>query len=312
MRGRLPDAPPKFSSAAVELALHELGIDVKIGPKEAVTHCVFHNDTGKPNLYINVTNKPGVYHCFSCDAQGSFEAFVQQYTGWTMVKTLLACREWQRRVALEPPPERAKPLPQGPDDERLAPFQFRHKYVYARGLLEETAQRYEIGYDKTENAITIPWFSASGKLVSIKRRSILSKYYLFERGADLTQTLFGLNHVRLNAYVWMTEGEFDAMFIDQCFRIAHFERHHAIAIGGKYLHDTQISALLRKVPTAVVLMLDNDGAGREAQSEVKRRLIPRVKTVEAPYPSDDVKDPNSMTFEEIVHAARSLTTMMEG
>jgi DNA primase len=297
------DKLARYTPACVELGLREMGCDMKIGPKEAVLRCCFHNDKGKPNLYVNLDDKPGVYHCFACNAAGSFEGFVMGYMSWPMFKAVMQCREWARRVVNEPPPETLPKLVTLSDEDRLAPYRYRHAYVYERGLTEATAQRFDIGYDRTANAITIPWFSSNGSLVAIKRRSILSKYYIFEAGSDLSATLFGLSHVRQHAYLWIVEGEFDAMFMDQCFRIAHFDNHHATALGGKYLHDEQITALCRREPVSIVLMLDNDSAGREAQALVKRRLLSRAVVVDAPYPSEDTHDPNGLSFEQVIQLA---------
>jgi DNA primase len=299
------DKHARYTPACVELGLREMGCDMKIGPKEAVLPCCFHDDRGKPNLYVNLDDKPGVFHCFRCNAAGSFEAFVMGYMAWPMFKAIMQCREWARRVINEPPPETLPKPVALPDEDRLAPYRWRHPYVYERWLVEATAQRFEIGYDRQANAITIPWFAGNGSLIAIKRRSILTKYYIFEEGADLSTTLFGLNHVRQHAYVWIVEGEFDAMFLDQCFRIGHFDQHHATALGGKYLHDTQITALSRREPVCAVLMLDNDSAGKEAQSLVKRRLLSRIPIVDAPYPSD-VHDPNGLSFEQVTSIANSL------
>jgi len=280
-----------------------MGIDAKFGPKEAVCVCCFHNDTGKPNLYVNIEERPGVYHCFVCRARGSFESLVQQYMHWTMPKTAMQCREWARRVANEPSRAIVPPVAQLPQEARLAPFRRRHNYVYERGLIEETALRFDVGYDRSEHAITLPWFTLNGELVGIKRRLIATKYYIFDRGCDPKSTCFGLHLCKQHCYIWLVEGEFDAMYLDQCFRIAHFTQHHAVALGGKALFDKQIGALCRREPHRAVLMLDNDTAGREAQKQIAGRLVRSMKIVEPSYPSD-IHDPNKLSFEQVISLAR--------
>ncbi len=302
-----PDKLPQYTPACVELGLREIGIDAKLGPKEAVCRCCFHADSGKPNLYVNIDDKPGVYHCFACGARGGFETLVREYTGWSLPKTILTCRQWAKVVVNDPPRLTAPVVAPLPQEDRLAPYRWRHPYVYSRGLVEETAQRFDIGYDRKQDCITLPWFAGNGTLIAIKRRAIQTKYYIFEQGADLHTTLFGLQHVRQHAFVWLVEGEFDAMYFDQCLRLAHFTNHHVVALGGKYLHNKQIDALCRREPQRVVLLLDNDAAGREAQAGLSKRLLPRVKVTDATYPAN-AHDPNALTFEQVVELARSIET----
>jgi len=44
---------------------------------EEIYYCPFHNDTGSPNLHINMRKE--FYHCFACQAQGGKYGFVRQY-----------------------------------------------------------------------------------------------------------------------------------------------------------------------------------------------------------------------------------------
>ena len=293
---------PQFTPASVELGLREIGIDMKIGPSEAVCRCCF-NTHKKPSLYVNIDNKPGVWHCFGCEQRGSFETLVQAFTGWSHTKSVMTCRAWARAVANDPPRPKPPPIPKLPQEARLAPLRWRHPYIYSRGVIEETAQRFGVGYDKATNMITFPWFAGNGTLVAIKSRSPNSKYYKFDDGSDPNSTLYGLQFVKQHSFVWPVEGEFDAMFLDQCFRLGHFTRHHAVALGGKYMHNRQIDVLCRREPHRVVLMLDNDDAGREAQAEITKRLLARVRVMAAPYPPD-THDPNKLTFEQVIILAR--------
>jgi DNA primase len=296
----------------VEKAFDFLGLDYHASEKEAKLRCIFHHDApgGKPNLYINLKGKPGVYHCFRCGVRGDFTQFLMEATGWSLVKVLIFCRKLAAAVEhiSDEPPTRVDDPQQKQDDQAiLAEFGYRHEYLYERGLQEDTLQRFQIGYDRDSNAIVFPWFDRLGQLVALKRRRVGEKQFFYQwiDGRNLLGTLFGLDLVKLNGTVWITEGEIDAMTLDQVFRYAHFERDYAVALGGSELHETQIAELLKKQPTAIVLMLDNDDAGREAQRTIRAQLNGRVRVLQAEYP-DTGKDANELKYEQIIKIATSI------
>lgn len=302
----------RYSGALIETVLDKLGLDYKSSPKEVIMRCVFHTDRagGKPNLYINLLLKPGVYHCFVCHASGTFDKLVMQVTGWGLVKTLLVLQKVQRQVGILPPPEDFVKAEAEAEGDPLEPYKFRHPYVHKRGLLEETCLRFRVGYDRDKNAITFPWFDRSGKLVTIKKRAVLDKFYSYPPGVDLRSLLFGMQLVKLHGYVWLCEGEFDAMFVDQCFRLGHFTQHFGLALGGTVLHGEAIRSLCKMQPESVVLLLDNDAAGREAQRIIYKNLLEHVPVIEAQYP-EGVHDPNELTFEQVVAITQTLPKKRE-
>jgi DNA primase len=305
LRLALPTSDYHFSRAAVEYALTELGVDCRFGPKEAVVQCVFASETGK-HLYINLLDKPGVAHCFRCGARANFQEFVKAYSGMTNVHAamfLARCRRATAAADYEPPIREKKKV--GDDDERLRPYWFRHPYVYDRGITEETCKRFSVGYDRENNAITFPWFDRTGKLIAIKKRSILDKFYSAEADTDTSSTLFGMNLARQHGYLWVTEGEFDCLFLDQCFRLAHFDNHFALALGGTMLRTQTIVELCKRQPERIVLLLDNDDAGAQATAVIRKQLLPHVKLLQPSYPSG-VNDPNELRFEQVVQLVRSL------
>jgi len=317
MRPHSLDAPKvigKLITGDVVLAiLDRLDVDFIATEKEAVTYCPFHEqeEGSRPHMYINVQHKPGVYHCFRCEARGDFENFLMRYTGWNVYKCLDLCRKISKGVErgeIEPPARRESGPGEFAEADPLSKYAFRHEYLYERGLTEETLQRFDIGYDRAENEITFPWFSRTGELVAIKRRNCVSKAFRYSLGGDRLSTLFGLNHVKLKGVTWIVESEIDAMTLDQVFRIAHYEDFFALGLGGSTLAPTQIEALKPKQPRAIVLMLDNDDPGREAQRQIRAKLVEHVTVpiIEVAYPGPE-KDANAMTFEQIAQIAQTVS-----
>lgn len=304
----------------IEIALDEIGVRYHISPKEVNTHCGFHNDDpeGKANLYINVDEKAGVFHCFAatCQARGTFADFVQRYTGWTMIKTLGFLIKIRKRTnyhsgvdagfemeSLELPSQQNAES----DEKVLARYEFRHPYLFERGLTEETLHRFRIGYDQEQRKVTFPIFDRSGKLLTIKRRSVTEKFYIYDAGVSLAHTMFGLQLVRQHGYVWIAEGEFDAMKLDQAFRIAHLDRHNAVAVGGSALLESQVAALMRRQPEAIVLMFDNDAGGEKALAQARRIVGASVRYAVAEYPEGiTAKDPSDLTFSQVLDIAKAV------
>lgn len=299
------DTDIEITRAMVLNALTALDVDFSHSDKEVVMRCCFHHDDGRrPHLYVNIKDKPGVAHCFWCEKRSDFRGVVQALTGWNPFQVNKFCRKLSKMVEWDEPEQPKMPLQNA--DDPLAPYAFRHPYLTQdRGLSEETQQRFSIGYDKAKQAIVFPWFDRNGKLVAIKKRRVIDKGFDYEKGANTSRTLFGLHLVRAGSYLWITEGEIDAMTLDQTFRLAHFDKHYALALGGSSLRESQLEAVLEKKPEAIVLMLDNDDVGREAQIEAKKLMIRKVRVLEASYP-DGTKDANELSFEQIVQITHNI------
>jgi DNA primase len=287
-----------YNVQSLRNALRELEVDFHEGPTNFIMRC-FWCEGSKQSLYIHHTKikRAGVYHCFRCGRHGHFDQFIAGITEWGPLQVLSFCRR-HRSCPIDPDDTPDHPMRKPVTEEYLDQFNYRHAYVYDRGLTEPTLRRYRIGYDPEQNDIIIPWFDRVGNLMAIKRRAVLNKYYRYETDKNITACLFGLHLVRPQSIVWITEGEFDAMWLDQCFRQMHKQQHAAIALGGKFLHESAQRELAVKNPTMTVLATDNDDDGREAAEDISAKLHDAVLMV---YPGD-IKDPNAMSFVQVVSA----------
>lgn len=301
----------KLTGAMVLNGLIALNVDFSYSDKEAVMRCCFHDDSGRrPHLYVNIKDKPGVAHCFFCHATADFVNVVAAITGWNHTKSRVFVTRLPKMVELDVPEVDESPKTEDP----LAPYAYRHPYLTEdRGLSEAIQQRFDIGYDKERQAIVFPWFDRNGKLVAIKKRRVLEKGFDYEKGAKTSHTLFGLHLVKRYGVCWLTEGEIDAMTLDQVFRIAHYDNHFALALGGSSMKSSQAEALATVDPKAVILMLDSDQAGRAAQAEVRKVLLETAfagsRIIEAEYPPD-VKDANEMKYEQIIQLTNHINEVL--
>ncbi len=281
------------------VALQTLGEDGDFEGKEFLARCPFHEDTGRrAHLYINLRDKAGVYHCFwsGCEVRGPFISYIMQKTGWNLAVALAFMRKISRDVPFMLAQPRPKPKPRSVKE--LEPYAFRHAYCYERGLTEATLQRYKIGYDKVRDAITFPWFDSNRRLIAVKFRPFSTGRYICEKGVEISACVYGLQLMRKQSVLWLVEGEFDTMYLDQSFRQLHADEHYAGGLGGKTLHPKAIQAILRLNPKYVVLMLDNDEAGVTYAKKIKESLVGKINVKDAVYP-DGVKDPNQLTLQQI-------------
>lgn len=309
-----------FTRIGLRHALNDLGADFKEGPKEFLLRCFVTDDcwSGKKSLYL--VHRPrdgsisrGMWHCFKCNESGLMWSFVENYTAWRgdkwnafKISAFLRKHRASGYEELEPlPPPREMP------DSELDQYAYRHPYCYERKLTEQTLRRYRIGYDKENNDIILPWHNRVGKLIAIKRRSVLAKHYMFEGDASaVSSLLFGLHLVRPRSIVWMTEGEFDAMFLDQTFREYRLRGHAAVALGGKYLHAERLQELNLKAPSMIVLALDCDADG-EAQTQVITSQLTGLYVMYRMQFQSGIKDPNDSDPVHILVQAQKAVEVLE-
>lgn len=296
-----------LTGGSVRVGLVELGVDFRTGPKEFVTYCIFHEDRkdSRPNLYINHQKMPGTFHCFKCNASGSFDEFVSKYTHWGPIRVaeFMARHRHAAGELIFDAPWKVKPIKK----EELKQYDYRHPYLYERKLEEWVLRKYRVGYDKDEAAITLPWYDDHGKLVAIKRRSVGVKQNMMSGKID---TLYGAQFIRPKKIVWLVEGEFDALYMAQVFRNHHYDEEHAVGgLGGTYLRRGAVELLCKKSPRAVVLALDNDEGGIEASQTIYKTLRQMmIDVVFAEYKADD---PNDMTPQQVVTCIKQAQQLIE-
>lgn len=303
--GRLSLHPDKFKpTPGMVIAVFEsVGIDYHLSHKEMLIRCPFHDDSGhKRHCYVNVKDKPGVFHCFAgqCKAHGDFMDLIVGITKWNAYKALTFCRQFTEAEVPELPPP-----PEPPSEAELVKYKFWHPYCFDRGLTRDTLRRWGIGYDREENAVVIPWRSAVGQLCGLKRRYIITKRYIMTEG--FVPTLFGAQFIRpCESVVWLFEAEFDAMLVDQIFR-EEDTNDCACAIGGSDMSEGQLKQLLTLQPAGIVLFMDNDPAGKEATEKLLEKFLGRTRAIVAQYPAGAKKDAGEMSrsqLQEMITATR--------
>ena len=131
----------------------------------------------------------------------------------------------------------------------------KHSYMEYRGISDYTLQKYEIGYDEKNYAITFPVRDIYGKPSFIIRRSVANKFYSIPKDANKKEVLYGLNYLYGKAKkVYIVEGMMDVLS-------AYEAKLPAVGIIGRTLLKKQLKLLQTAGIEKVVLFLDNDKSG---------------------------------------------------
>jgi 5S rRNA maturation endonuclease (ribonuclease M5) len=155
----------------------------------------------------------------------------------------------------------------------LLPFAYRSGYLETRGI-SEAVQRYnKIGYDRSRQAIVIPWYAPNGKLANIKYRSIYSKVFWYEPGAmPVGSLVWGIQNARPTTV--LCEAEIDAM----SWQMAGYA---AIAVGGAKFNEDRRDIIIRSNIEELIVAADNDKMGEKLREEVTEALSGYVRVRQA-------------------------------
>lgn len=271
--------------------------------------CPFHNDV-HPSFAVNEDS--GAYRCLACGASGNFVQLVQYVerhdTLYDAEQSLIA--RFGRFVpdTTEPlvldygdPPEPETFLDALPDDY----VDHSDWLAEQRGIDADTQARFDVGYASMRDAVAIPWHDEKGRIVVVKYRRAGEKMFWYEpRIVDgrLKRMLFGYYAAKDAPMIVVCEGEIDAMSVAQ----AGFA---AVALGGAHLSREQALLLRDSAADEIVVMTDNDEAGRKAASKITDALVGHKRVSNVDWsPANDCKDANDVLR---LHGAERITMLID-
>ena len=175
-----------------------------------------------------------------------------------------------------------------------------HAYLRQRGMKEETAKTFGVGFFSGRGSMTgrivIPIHNSTGDVVAYAGRSVDSSEpkYKLPAGFKKSAELFNLHRVlalsaRDRETVILCEGFFDCMKVHQAGLPA------VVSLMGSSVSNVQ-EKILQKF-ARVIVFLDGDEAGREAAQEISFRLARKtfVRVVDLP----DGKQPDQLSSGEL-------------
>lgn len=276
----------------------------KIDEHNIMMCCPYHNEN-KPSFGIT-TSYPYMFNCFSCGESGKLVSLVSYVYGISYLaaykKILTQYSEYD--LSLFNNAEIEEDAEEVTEEEIFNYRRKKHSYIENRGISDHTIQKYEIGYDEDNYAITFPVRDLYNNPSFIIRRSVTSKYYNIPKGSPKKETLYGLNYLYGKTdTVYIAEGPIDVL---SCYEAGL----PAIGLMGRTLSKTQLKLLQLAGINRVILFLDNDKWGILGNLDAYKLLSTTpIKVEVAQYPMRwgvdkvdgiEYKDPNDLLRKELI------------
>ncbi len=262
--------------------------------------CPLHNGHNRTQFRVSLSRN--CWNCFGdCHAGGSIIDFVSRKENVGIREAALLIQDWFNVGPLDA----RKPCsrngngycpnndaPAIPDVERTNPplqfelrdLDYQHPYLTARGLSRTTIETFGIGYCRTgwlSGWIAIPIHNATGDLVAYAGRwpgpppEGLPKYRQ-PKGFRKSLELFNLHRAKEadeSAPLVVVEGFFGCMLVWQ----AGYRR--VVALMGSSLSHRQQQLLVSAAGPQgrIVVMFDEDEAGRRGRAEAQSRLASQIE-----------------------------------
>jgi len=176
---------------------------------------------------------------------------------------------------------------------------YENDYLLNRGISPEVQALFQTGYDPVSRAITLPWINGAGQLMNVKYRSTLDKRFWYAKGgAPIRDLIYGIDIVykRNIKRIAIVEAEIDCLTLWSAGM-------PAIATGGAAFNDRKRDLILRSPIEEIIIVRDNDKAGRSWRNQVQDALRVRIDVSLALVPRD-YKDVNEARHQGLTKPRR--------
>jgi 5S rRNA maturation endonuclease (ribonuclease M5) len=178
------------------------------------------------------------------------------------------------------------------------------KYFLSRGFKEETLKYFEIGdcyntASKMHDRAVIPIYDDEGKnLISLIGRSIKEykspKFLFYPKGFSKSDLFY--NYHRAFPYVEKTSSLFLVEGQGDVWRLYEAGIKNVMGLFGKVVSKEQEIKLGKMPLTHIIVLTDNDQAGRESKTQIQRQLN---RSYKLSFPKLFTKDIGEMSVEQI-------------
>jgi len=299
-----------YTKADLRSILQSCGIQIiSQSGQDFLCLCPFHHNTDSPAFAVSYSK--GLYVCYnqSCNSAGTVLDLVMKLTNRNNYEAMryistnklsdAEILEEELKELLDEKPE-FEEFPQSTLDKLfndLCNSTVAQQYFKSRNITFEAMDYFKLGYSENQRMVTVPLHSPDGVPVGIIGRSIEGKSFKNSNNLPRNKTMFNLHRAkREGGTIIVVESSFDVIRLWQ----AGFP--NAVATLGGSISDININHLNRYAST-VILMTDNDGAGRMLGKTIAGKLKNK-NVLWAKYDHDVIyprlaKDVGDMTDEEI-------------
>jgi DNA primase catalytic core len=174
-----------------------------------------------------------------------------------------------------------------PDEEKFILLLVNAGYSKEKGkqLIEQyflgilNINKYQKGHEGTKNRITFTWFDTNGNIIGFSTRKPtddekIKPKYINNTGLGKADHLFNLTKEAERKDIVIVEGQFDALAATYfALPQEEMENYHFVAISGNNISERQVTSLKTLNCGRVILLLDNDEAGRNGATQTSGKLI---------------------------------------
>jgi DNA primase len=277
--------------------------------------CPFHHNTDSPAFAVSYSK--GLYICYNqnCNSAGTVLELVKILTNrndYEAMRFISSNKlsdaeifEESLKEALDDKPDFVE-FPQPTLDKLYEDIVNTPKaidYFRTRKILTEAVDYFKLGYSEKQSMVTVPLHSPEGLPVGVIGRSIEGKAFKNSPNLPRNKTMFNLHRAkREGGTIIVVESSFDAI------RLWQAGYPNAVATLGGSISDTNIQHL-NKYASTVIIMTDNDSAGRALGNTIANKLKNK-NVLWAKYNHDCVyphmaKDVGDLTDEEIKQCVKN-------
>lgn len=276
---------------------------IKPGRDNIQVTCPNHSNgqERKPSCGIRTTDgdgkEVGQLHCFTCGYTASLPVFISNCFGrydngnygkkWLLKHFTGVDGISDRKLDLNLSRyDFNQNQPTYVSEEELESYRYIHPYMYKRGLTDEIIEKYDIGYDKNTDCITMPIRDKNGKTLFFCRRSVTMKFFNYPSGVE--KPIYGIYELpKYCTEIVVCESVFNAL---TCVKYGK----PAIALLGTG-NNIQYQQIKELPVRRILLGFDGDEAGDNAAIRFKKNVTNKIVHQ---YEIPRGKDINDLTKEE--------------
>ena len=280
-----------YSEDQVRRSLLTAGIDVVYEVEsDFIIFCPYHNNYRSPAAEIS--KESGLFYCFGCQESHSLIEVIMHVTKRSYFESARMVDSKSDKAnfieALE------SKLDKKPDfvefdsevikrlNDAALNSQRAAQYYLGRGITKDSVERYLLGYSQSQDMVTIPVHSPDGICLGFVGRSIEGKEFKNTSGLPKAKTMFNLFRAKRFDKVFVVESSFDAIRLEQAGA-------HAVATLGASVSGKQ-RELLKQYFNNVIILGDNDDAGKEMAKKLSNILGSSATNATLPESVKDVSD----------------------
>ena len=290
-----------YSPEQIRRIITGSGLNIESEYDEAyMVFCPYHNNYRTPSAIISRSN--GHINCFSCKESKSLVELVMFLTKKTFFEAARFIDSMQTDsdivdvlddiLKIEPEYE--------PYDELMikrlhsqalnSPRAMR--YYEGRRISTESINKFSLGYSENQDMVVIPMMNPAGTMfVGFVARSIEGKDFKNTPKLPKSKILFNLHRAKKYDTVYVVESSFDAIRLDQ-------NGVAAVATLGANVSRTQMD-LLVKYFNNIIVVGDNDDAGKGMQEKILDKVGNRATLISIPSRFKDIGDMTDNDIHEL-------------